>query len=138
MATVLFADTAFATGATPNFVQGNYAVPQTPQTNVTVPYTAAQTAGNLNVVIVGWNDTTAHVSSVTDTQQNVYQLAVGPTQLSGITSQSIFYAKNIAVAGAGVNASNYPELYNQRIRHLGFCGISPKISVSRDHAPPRI
>ena len=43
-------------GGTPTYVQGNATVPQTPQTLVTVPYTAAQTAGNLNLVIVGWND----------------------------------------------------------------------------------
>ena len=46
-------------GGTPTYVQGNSATPQTPQTTVTVPYTAAQTAGNLNVVVVGWNDTSA-------------------------------------------------------------------------------
>src|SRR6266436_6470207 len=38
--------------ATPVYIQGNYAVPQTAQTTVTVPYKAAQTAGDLNVVIV--------------------------------------------------------------------------------------
>jgi hypothetical protein len=42
-------------------IQGNYAVPSTAQTTVTVPYTGAQTAGNLNVAVVGWNDTTAKV-----------------------------------------------------------------------------
>ena len=44
---------------------------------------------NLNVAIVGWNDTTARVSSVTDTKGNVYTLAVGPTLRSGACSQSI-------------------------------------------------
>src|SRR5215471_19449850 len=75
---------------TPTYVQGNYAVPQTPQTTVTVPYTATQAATDLNVVAVGWNDTTAQVSSVTDTAGNIYQFAVGPTQVSGTLSQSIF------------------------------------------------
>src|SRR5262245_22304661 len=68
--------TAFA--ASIAFVQVNSAVPQTPQTNVLVKYTQAQTAGNLNVVAVGWNDTTATVSSVTDSSGNIYQRAVGP------------------------------------------------------------
>ncbi|MGO8669865.1 MAG: hypothetical protein ACLQVD_00615, partial [Capsulimonadaceae bacterium] len=58
-------------------------------------FTSAQTAGNLNVVVVGWNDTTATVSSVTDSRGNVYTLAVGPTVLSGQFSQAIYYAKNI-------------------------------------------
>jgi hypothetical protein len=46
-------------------------VPQTAQTTVTLPYTEAQLAGDLNVVVVGWNDTTAQVSTVTDSNRNV-------------------------------------------------------------------
>ena len=93
-------------------------------------YTAAQTAGNLNVVIVGWNDATAQVSSLTDSKGNVYQLAVGPTVLtgSGPLSQAIYYAKNISAATAGANivtvtfnaAANYPD-----IRILEYSGIDP-------------
>jgi hypothetical protein len=41
------------------FVQRNYATPQTPVAVVSVAFTAAQSTGNLNVVVVGWNDTTA-------------------------------------------------------------------------------
>ena len=43
---VLFAHGAVAAITTPNYVQGNFAAPSTPQTKVTVTYTAAQTAGN--------------------------------------------------------------------------------------------
>src|SRR6185436_18499711 len=60
--------------ATILFVQGNYAVPQSPQSTVTVTYTAAQTAGDLNVVLVGWNDGSATVTSVTDSRGNTYEL----------------------------------------------------------------
>jgi hypothetical protein len=62
---------------------------------VAVTYTAAQTAGNLNVVLVGWNDTTSTVSSVTDSRGNTYALAIEPTSGTGLR-QSIYYAKNIA------------------------------------------
>ena len=55
------------------------------------------------MVIVGWNDTTAQISSVTDTKVNIYMLAAGPTLLNGALSQSIYYAKNIAAATAGAN-----------------------------------
>ena len=65
------------------YVQGNYATPQSSQTSVPVTYTAAQNAGDLNVVIVGWNDATTQVKSLTDSKGNVYQLAVGPTVLTG-------------------------------------------------------
>ena len=86
------------------FVQVNYATPQSTLTTVAVTYTAAQGAGDLNVVIVGWNDTTSTVVSVTDTLGNNYALAVGPTAVSGFLSQSIYYLKNIAGAAAGSNA----------------------------------
>ena len=57
--------------------------------------------GDLNVVIVAWDDATSQVSSVTDSKGNLYQLAVGPTVLTGVTScsQAIYYAKDIS-AGA--------------------------------------
>jgi hypothetical protein len=86
-----------------SFVQVNSATPQAPQVTVSVPYTAAQTAGNLNVVVVGWNDVIATVQSVVDSRGNVYQLAVGPTVRAGSATQSIYYAPNIAGAAAGAN-----------------------------------
>ena len=55
-----------------SYVQGNYATPQSPQSSVTVTFTGAQVAGDLNVIAVGWNDSTATVSSVRDTEGNVY------------------------------------------------------------------
>jgi hypothetical protein len=63
----------------------------------------AQTAGNLNVVVVGWNDSTPQINSVTDSKGNAYVLAVGPTVQSGTATQAIYYAKNIAVAAATGN-----------------------------------
>jgi hypothetical protein len=86
-----------------SFVQRNYAAPQSPTATVAVPYTAAQSAGNLNVVAVGWNDSTRTVQSVKDSSGNVYLRAVGPTVLSGQLSQSIYYAANIGSAAAGAN-----------------------------------
>ena len=73
-----------------SYVQGNYATPQSPQTTVNVPFTAAQAAGDLNIVVVGWNDTTARVASVRDSKGNVYTHSVGPTIQSGLASQSIY------------------------------------------------
>ena len=112
----------------PTFIQSNYAIPQTPQTTVTVPYTAAQTAGNLNVVVVGWADSLAQVISVTDTRGNVYQLAVGPT-LQGQASQSIYYAKNIVGATAGGNSAvvtfSPAAAAPPDIRILEYSGIDP-------------
>jgi hypothetical protein len=52
------------------------------------------------VVVVGWNDTTSLVTSVTDSKGNVYKLALVATTFNGL-SQSIYLAKNI-----GSSASN--------------------------------
>src|SRR5262245_26213865 len=76
------------------FVQGN-SLPSTPSaSSVTVTYTSAQSAGDLNVVIVGWMSASPHVSSVTDSRGNTYALAFGPTTRAGFASQSVYYAKN--------------------------------------------
>jgi Abnormal spindle-like microcephaly-assoc'd, ASPM-SPD-2-Hydin len=114
------------------YMQGNYSTPQTAQTTVKVTFTAAQAAGHLNVVVVGWNDSTAAVSTVTDKSGNSYTRAVGPTVLSGFLSQSIYYAKNIASAAAGANvvtvtfstAAVYPD-----IRILEYSGADPSNPV---------
>ena len=55
------------------YVQGNYAAPQSAPTSVNVTFTAAQAAGNLNVVVVGWNDSTATVGRC-DRQQEMPML----------------------------------------------------------------
>jgi outer membrane biosynthesis protein TonB len=114
--------------AAPAYVQANYADPQGAVTSVTVPYTAAQKAGDLNVIIVGWNDATAQMTSLKDTKGNTYQLAVLPTILKGSTSftQYIIYAKNISAAAAGTNSvtitfnsgAHYPD-----VRILEYSGI---------------
>ena len=85
------------------FVQSNYATPQSSQTSVTEPFPVTQIAGDLNVIVVGWNNSSAVVNSVSDSSGNVYSLAVGPTQVSGAITQSIYYAKNIHSAAANAN-----------------------------------
>jgi chitodextrinase len=110
------------------FVQVNFATPQSPVATVSVPFTGVQSAGNLNVVVVGWNDATAQVTALTDTKGNAYQLAVGPVSQAGAVSQSIYYAKNIAAAAAGANVvtvsfsapAPFPD-----IRVLEYAGIDP-------------
>src|SRR6188768_2575787 len=76
------------------FVQVNSAVPQSPQSAVSAAFSAAQSAGSLNVVVVGWNDSTSHLLTVTDSKGNSYLPAVGPTVFPGFASQTIYYAKN--------------------------------------------
>ena len=112
-----------------SYVQGNYATPQTPRTTVNVTFRAAQTAGDLNVVVVGWNDSRARVSSVRDSKGNLYTRAVGPTIQSGLASQSIYYAKNIVHAPAATNSVTVtfstPAVYPD-IRILEYRGADTK------------
>jgi glucose/arabinose dehydrogenase len=84
------------------FVQVDSATPQTPQSTVATTFAQAQGAGNLNVVVVGWNESVGNVTSVTDSAGNAYQVAVATFRGTGL-SQAVYYAKNIAGAGAGSN-----------------------------------
>ena len=101
------------------YVQGGYNAPGTTVTTLSVAYTKAQNAGDLNVVSVAWGgNSTPTVKSVTDSMGNVYVAATGITASSGNESDQTFYAKNIASATAGGNTVTvtfsssviYPEL----------------------------
>lgn len=83
---------------THTFVQVNSSTPQTDQSTVTTAFANAQTIGNLNVVVIGWDNTTSNIVSVTDTAGNSYQVAAPITRSSG-NSQTFYYARNI-VGGA--------------------------------------
>ncbi len=110
--------TVTSSGAPIGFIQSNFAVPHPSATIVTIPFSAPQNAGDLNVVVVGWNDSAAQISSVRDSAGNAYTLAVGPTVQVGFATQSIYYAKNIASAAANANtvsvtfsaAANAPDI----------------------------
>jgi hypothetical protein len=81
-----------------SFAQVAGADPQSSTATVSVSYPGAQTAGDLNVVVVGWNDITATVLSVKDSAGNNYSLAIGPTSGTALR-QSIYYAASV-VGGA--------------------------------------
>jgi hypothetical protein len=85
------------------FVQGAFSTPQGGVPNVTATFTGPQTNGDLNIVVIGWNDTTATVRSVHDFKGNAYTLAAGPTQISGVATQAIYYAPSIVGAAPGAN-----------------------------------
>src|SRR5262249_47599081 len=88
-----------------------------------------QTAGNLNVVFVGWNDSIARVSSVKDASGNTYRLAAGP-MVAGALSQSIYYAANINAANATANAVTVTygsPAASPDIRIMEYSGIDPNI-----------
>src|SRR5262245_10068005 len=115
------------------FVQGNYAVPQSPPTVVNVTFTGAQTTGNLNVVAIGWNDSAATVTSVTDSRGNAYALAVAPTVMAGKASHAISYAGTFSVAPAGGTlvtvrfnvAAHFPDV--RILEYRGLDALNPLV-----------
>ena len=106
------------------FVQVNAATPQTPSASVSVTYPVAQTLGNLNVVVVGWNDTTSTVTGVSDSRGNTYALAIGPTTGTGLR-QSIYYAKSIAAGGNTVTVTFNQAAVWVDVRVLEYSGLDP-------------
>jgi Domain of unknown function (DUF1929)/IPT/TIG domain len=128
-ATLLLFLSPLATSQSPHetgtisFIQVASATPQTKMATVSVTYPAAQTAGDLNLVVVGWNDTTATVQSVKDSTGNSYILAIGPTKGTGL-QQSIYYAANI-VGGATTVTVTFNQSANfADIRILEYRGVT--------------
>ena len=70
---------------------------------VQAKFPSVQLAGDLNVVFIGWLNTRQHLVSVTDTNRNVYTL-VNSVALSGLATQAVYYAQNIAGAAANGNS----------------------------------
>ena len=121
-ATLFLANTTLL--AAPSFVQVKSATPQTPSGSVAVTYPLAQTAGNLNVVVVGWNDTTSTVSMVSDSLGNNYVLAIGPTTGTGLR-QSIYYAAGIKAGSNTVTVRFNQAAVYVDVRVLEYSGLDP-------------
>ena len=90
---------------------------------MSVSYPAAQTAGDLNVVAVGWNDTTSTISSVKDSAGNSYSVAIGPTTGTGMR-QSIYYAANIAGGTNTVTVTFSQAAAFPDVRILEYRGVT--------------
>jgi uncharacterized protein DUF4038/collagenase-like protein with putative collagen-binding domain len=107
----------------PALVQQNYATPQSPQLQVSVTYTKAQTNGNANIVAIGWNDDTNNISAVSDSAGNIYRMAV-PTFRGNGMSQAIYHAPNIKAGSNTVTVLfDHPAVYVD-LRVTEYFGLS--------------
>jgi hypothetical protein len=113
---------ATSTGGSIAFVQVNAATPQTPSGAVVLSYVAGQTAGNLNIVVVGWNDTTSSVTSVSDNRGNSYAQAGSTITGSGLR-QAIYFAKNIAAGSNAVTVTFNQAAAAVDLRILEYSGL---------------
>ena len=111
-----------STGGSIAFVQVNAATPQTALASVPVTFNAQQTAGNLNIVVVGWNDTSSTVSGVTDSRGNSYSQAGTMVTGTGIR-QAIYYAKNIVGGSNTVTVAFNQAAAYVDVRILEYSGI---------------
>lgn len=107
-----------ATGSSANFVKSAMMNPQT--------------AGNTNIIVIGWGNTNANmVSTVTDTNGNTYQQAIS-TVVGSDTSQTIYYAKNIKgdPNTCAPNCNSITVNFNggapsPDVRYLEYSGLDP-------------
>ena len=113
------------------FKQLNYSTPQTDQSTVNTAYTGAQTAGNTNIIAIGWNTAAGTISTVTDAAGNAYSLAAPLTRGGGNLSQAIYYAKNIAAAPAGntVKVTFSGAMKYVDVRITEYAGLDPTTPV---------
>ena len=119
---------ATSASASPGFVQSNNATPQSPQAVVSVEFSEAQAAGDLNVVVVGWNDSEASVQAVSDLRGNPYHLAAGPFVVNGVETQAIYYSANIVASPAGYNTVTVTFGSSARyadVRIAEYSGVDP-------------
>ena len=104
------------------FVQVNAATPNPSAAAVGVAYQNPQGAGDLNIVVVGWNDTTSTITSVKDGMGNTYSLAVGPI-VGNRLSQSIYYATNILAGTNKVSVTFNQSAASPDVRILEYSGL---------------
>ena len=72
-----------------------YARPETPQSQLTVAYGHAQTAGNLDILAIGLNDVTANLTPTPRILQATLTKSAGPMFRGSARSQAIDDAANI-------------------------------------------
>jgi hypothetical protein len=106
------------------FVQVASATPQSTTTSVAATYSAPQTAGDLNVVIIGWNDVNAAVQSVIDSAGNTYALVGAPITGTGLR-QAIYYSRNIvSSSGNAVTVTFNQGATKPDLRILEYSGVA--------------
>jgi hypothetical protein len=84
-------------------------------------YKYAQSAGNLNLVVVQTSNTSATIQSVSDSDGNVYKLVIGPTASPG-SQQWMYYAPLIKASNSNGKDSNTVSVI--------FSGQAPKADMT--------
>ncbi|MBV8212871.1 MAG: hypothetical protein JOZ08_06550 [Verrucomicrobia bacterium] len=112
--------------AQPAYVQGHYESSLVPRHKMTVVYTDAQQAGDVNVVIVGWLNSFTQNIYVTDTNNNAYTVAYPMTSSSdGQLWEQIYIARNIlpALPRANTVTVKFSSNITSDVRALEYSGV---------------
>jgi hypothetical protein len=88
---------------------------------------ANQAAGDLNVVAIGWYDSTTQISAVHDSNGNTYAQAVAPISVSGqnALTQCIYFAAGIASGNNTVTVDWNSTPDTPDVRVLEYSGLDP-------------
>ena len=91
--------------------------------SVEVALPRAQTAGDLDVVVVTWNDATANVSSIRDRAGNAYARVGEPARIGAI-SQVMYFAPAIRGGANALTATFDVDARDPDVRVLEFSGVA--------------
>lgn len=106
-----------------SFIQSRGASNVTSASSVALAFTSNELAGDLNVVFVGWNNTTAHINTLTDSRGNAYVLAAGPTANGSNATQAAYYAKNVIAGSNTVTVTFSATVPWPDLRILEYAGL---------------
>src|SRR5579871_2179514 len=132
LAAIVVLATARPASAAVTYLQGSDQDPSGAGSSVSVTYASAQSAGDLNVVVVSfWNS--GAINSVTDSKGNTYTPVLTTTFMN--MTLVTYYAQNIVAAGAGANTVTVTfnqAVYGRDVRVLEYSGIptSSPVDVS--------
>jgi Domain of unknown function (DUF1929)/IPT/TIG domain/Kelch motif len=110
------------------FAQFGFAVIPKVVSSVAPVFPLPQSAGDLNIVVVGWNDATSKISSVTDSSGNSYTQA-GSVVVGTNLTQAIYFAKNIVSASTNTvtvqfnQGASYPDV--RIFEYAGLDTVNP-------------
>jgi hypothetical protein len=121
-----WSDVVTAGAATPAFVQIKMSSTISSVSTISATMNAVQTAGNLNVVIIGWATATGTINTVADASGNTYVLAAPIVRTTGL-SQAIYYAKNITAAQPNITVTFSAAVTNPDLRVLEYSGLDTAI-----------
>ncbi len=98
-------------------------------TSLSASFASNNTAGNLIIVVAGWAGTTI-TASVSDSNGNTYQTAVGPTTGVGSRGQ-MFYAENIAGGANTVTVAFSASVSGAHLLIHEYSGIATSNSLDQ-------